>query len=214
MAIIDDYLSVARSARSLLASKEVADHWEGPSVLAEWTVAGLAGHLARSVFLLRGILEAPVDQTAPRVTAVGYFVSALSDADLHVESVVSAAIRLRGVESAGPSHDDLLRRYEAVLVDLENALPGMDPELVVSSNGMNLSLGQYLVTRLVEMAVHADDLAVSVATSPAAFDGPVQDAVAETLAAIAVRRHGFTAVLHGLARAERSTAAISAFSAP
>jgi len=211
VSVVDDYLRCAVVVRDQLASPELQRMWDAPSALREWTVGGLAGHVARSVFLLPGILAAQVSEDDALVSAVDYFVSALSEADLDVGSPKALAIRERGMESAGSDVEDLLARYDAVVADLEIVLRGLPEDHVVAALGMRLALREYLITRLVEMTVHADDLAVSVSASPPRFPLEVEETVVRTLACIALRRRGFTALARGLARSERSPGPISAF---
>jgi hypothetical protein len=211
VAIIEDYLDCAGVVRELLASDDVVTRWDAPSVLEMWSVAGLSGHIARSVLLLPGILDAPLDEASPLASAVDYFVTALSEPDLEVTSDMAAMIRDRGLESAGRGPDDLLARYDDVLVGLKTTLPDLGPDHAVAAWGMRLPLSEYLVTRLIEMTVHADDLAVSVGTRTPAFPGAAEEIVVGALAGIAARRRGFTNVLRGLARSERASGRITAF---
>jgi hypothetical protein len=52
------YLGSAAIAVALLADPAVAAAWDQPSALAEFTVRGLAGHLARQVIVVRELLAA------------------------------------------------------------------------------------------------------------------------------------------------------------
>ena len=52
------YLDSAAVAVALLADPAVAAAWEQPSALAEFTVRGLAGHLARQVIVVRELIAA------------------------------------------------------------------------------------------------------------------------------------------------------------
>jgi hypothetical protein len=211
MSPVRDYLDCAEAIGSLIASTQVASAWHRPSALDQWTVAGLAGHTARSVFLVPGILAADVDPGLPTASAVDYFVGALSNTDLDVDSEMSQHIRERGLEESRTGHADLAARYRDELADLAGVLATIDPERDVSAWGMRLSLSQYLVTRMVELAIHGDDLAVSVGVAPPALPATAEATVVQTLAAIAGRRRGFTAVMRGLARRERVTGPITAF---
>lgn len=67
-----EYLATAAVARKLLDRREVQDHWESPSALAELTVAGLAGHLARAVVAGVDYLDAPVLEAAARRVSTLY----------------------------------------------------------------------------------------------------------------------------------------------
>jgi len=74
-----------------------------------------------------------------------------------------------------------------------------------------LTLHDFLTTRMMELAVHADDLAVSVGVPTPEFPAAVLEPVVGLLSGLAVRRHGATAVLRALSRAERAPATIAAF---
>jgi hypothetical protein len=74
-----------------------------------------------------------------------------------------------------------------------------------------LSTHDFLVTRLMGMVVHADDLAASVDLPTPAFPDPVVAAVLGLLSAVAVDRHGQAAVVRALSRPQRAPASVSAF---
>jgi hypothetical protein len=69
-----------------------------------------------------------------------------------------------------------------------------------------LSLDDFLVTRMMEIVVHSDDLAFSVGLPTSELPSSVVEPVLALLTALAVRRHGATA----LARAERAPKTIAA----
>jgi hypothetical protein len=65
---------------------------------------------------------------------------------------------------------------------------------------------------LLELVVHADELAVSVGLEPVVFSEPAIDLVVVTLSRISRKRHGDVAVIRSLSRPERAPAhGISAF---
>jgi hypothetical protein len=74
-----------------------------------------------------------------------------------------------------------------------------------------LALDDFLITRMMEIAVHSDDLALSVGVVTPALPSAVLDPVLSLLSGLAVRRHGPTAVLRALSRSERAPATIAAF---
>ena len=210
MTVVSEYLEVASRVRRFLASDEVAKYWQYPSTLDQWTVAGLAGHLARPVLIIPGILAAEVPVDKPLASAVDYFAGIPAD-DLGPDSQFSAAVRERGVESAGDGQEDLLKRYDEVLADLMIDLPTQAPDREVVALGVRMQLRQYLITRMVEMMVHSDDLAVSIGTATPEFPAGATDSVISTLACIAARRHSTTDLLRALARSERAPESVSAF---
>jgi len=85
-----------------------------------------------------------------------------------------------------------------------------DVVVLVPWAGWSLRLNDFLTTRLLEIVVHCDDLDFSVDIPTPRFPPPVIDRVIGLLAQLAVQRHGATAVLRGLSRAERAPAGIAA----
>ncbi len=203
------YVAAARVAVDLLASAEVAQAWDGASVLAEFGVGDLAGHLARSVFLVHDYLDLPDPRAAQPVQAGPYF-AALEGAD-DVHSQLNVSIRQRGHELAVDGPLALAERAAAALDGLVERL-GTEPlTRQVEARGHALLLEEYLRTRIVEIVVHVEDLELSVGLGPGLGPGDdvpdlpddaVADAV-EVLLAAARHRHGDAAVLRALARRER-----------
>lgn len=62
-----------------------------------------------------------------------------------------------------------------------------------------------------ELVVHADDLAVSVAVPTPPLPATTTEPVVDLLSRLAVRRHGSTALIRALARTERAPDTIAAF---
>jgi hypothetical protein len=75
----------------------------------------------------------------------------------------------------------------------------------------SLRLDDFLLTRLVEITVHLDDLATSIAAPPPVLPQAVTTPVRHLLVDLAAQRHGDPAVLLALTRAERASRSISAF---
>lgn len=75
----------------------------------------------------------------------------------------------------------------------------------------SLTLDDMLITRIMEIAVHSDDLAVSIGLPAVQLPEATADIAAELLVKIAMRRHGQAAILRALSRAERAPRSIAAF---
>ena len=73
--------------------------------------------------------------------------------------------------------------------------------------GIVIRLDEYLLTRLVELALHIDALCVSVGVPAPELPEAARAAAIGTLVEVARLRHGDTAVLNALARRERDTGA-------
>lgn len=198
--MIASYLTAATTVSGLLRRPEVDEAWDRPSELDGFLVSGLAGHLARAVFTVEGYLAAPVPPDASPVSADIYVsvIAALTDED-------NQRIVDRGQADAGSGPDDLRARFDAALDRLRLALPSLSPERSMAMFGGNvLPLRDCLVTRLVELLIHADDLAVSVGVPTPAFPGEAEEAVLGLLLRQSQRRHGTPALLRAFARAERA----------
>jgi hypothetical protein len=205
------YLEAAASAAGLLRDPAVTAAWPEPSALAEFSVAGLAGHLARQVFVVPHVLGLPLPGDAPHFSLIEHYTnSAWVGADPRDE--VSVVVRRGGEEEAADGPAALAERTGAVLEKLRAALPAQPPGRVVALSWApwTLSLDDFLTTRMLEIAVHSDDLAASVGIEPPALPGQVLDTVVTLLARLAIRRHGQAAVLRALSRAERAPATIAA----
>ena len=94
---------------------------------------------------------------------------------------------------------------------LAAAVEAAGPTTYVPWQDCSLPTDDFLVVRLMETVVHADDLAVSVGAPAPAFDPAVLEPVLALLAALAVRRRGQDAVLRALSRHERASGPVSAF---
>jgi len=197
------FLRVAASARQVIAAPEVAAHWDEPSVLAQLTVRGLAGHLGRGAWVVEEYLDAGIPADAVDVgDAVGYYAAIVLTTDL--DDVLNTAIRDRGETEAAGGHDAVLERLDATRARLAERFAALAPDARVAAiMGVTLDLDEYLVTRMVELVAHTDDLAVSVGLEPPAPDPDAATLVVHCLVDVARRRHGDLAVVLALTRRER-----------
>ena len=113
--------------------------------------------------------------------------------------------------AAGPGESAAV--LDAAITALPAAIVDAGPVTFVPWQGCALATDDFLAMRLMEIAVHADDLAVSVHLSAPAFPDPAAEPVIELLTALGRRRHGTTEMIRALSRAERGRS-ISAFSGP
>lgn len=185
----------------------LAERFEGPSALAEFSVRGLAGHLRRAMTMVETYLDqpAPTDDVE-HLSASAYFATVLpSDRDLNSE--FHRAIRQRGIETAPDRPDDFSLMWAETAGNLITRLEQEpDDRLVQVFGDLVLTLDEYLATRIVELVVHADDLAVSLDVAPALLSPAVTGLVITTLVEVARIRHGDSAVVRALSRRERDTA--------
>jgi len=189
----------------------LAERFEGPSALAEFSVRGLAGHLRRAMTVVETYLDqsaagAPAHPSAEMPSAAAYY-AGIMPADRDLDSDFNRSIRQRGVESApGPAEDFALEWGETAARMVTRLEEEPDDRRVQVFGGLVMALDEYLVTRLVELVVHVDDLAVSLEVEPPELDPAATGLAISTLVGVARLRHGDVAVLRALSRRERDTA--------
>ncbi|MBO2446218.1 maleylpyruvate isomerase N-terminal domain-containing protein [Actinomadura barringtoniae] len=202
------YFMVADSAVELLADPAVAAAWHEPSALEGFTVGGLAEHLASQIFNVRRVLDAPLPPEPPIGLLDHYERVAWTTSGLDHEANV--IIRKTGEDAAAEGPAAMVNRARAALGDLRETMPE-DRPVFLPWVRWSLSLNDLLITRLMELAVHSDDLAVSVGLPTPVLPDEATDVVAVLLTRLAVRKHGLTPVLRALSRAERAPETIAAF---
>lgn len=178
----------------------VATAWEAGSALPDYTTGALVGHVLSATSALERYLDAP-PPTAPPVPRGAYYAGVAKPGaapELH------AGIRQRGAAQAAGGHPAAMAAFRALrgrLVD-RLAAEGEDRALVVAY-GLPMRLDDYLETRIVELVVHQDDLAVGLGVN--AGLAPAAVAVASDHLLEACReRHGGLEVLRALTRPGRT----------
>jgi hypothetical protein len=207
----DPFLAAADVALTLIREPAVARRWTEPSALTGMTVGGLAAHLGAQVqnvwsalsadaFLADGVRTLPEHYDAVRWRG----------APLDDEANRWIVVSTERAAGDGPEAvlDRVTRACETLPARLA-AVPGDQPVLLPWT-GWALTLDDLLVTRMMEIAVHGDDLAVSVDLPTPVLPDEVFAPVAALLTDLAARRHGQAAVLRALARRERAPETIAA----
>jgi hypothetical protein len=204
------YLSIAALAERLIGEPVVARRWAEDSALAGYTVGGLAGHLARAVLTVDRYLDGEVVSGVP-VDAAGYFVRVLGAHD-PLTSELHTSVRARAMQEAADGPGALVERLGQSRRALHARLAEVDPAAQIAVlDDTVMSVESYLETRMVELVVHIDDLAVSVGRDIADDIEPRAYAtVAAALAQLAAAREGGLATVRSLARRERQPEAVRA----
>jgi uncharacterized protein (TIGR03083 family) len=197
------FCEAADATAQLVAAPALKDRFEGPSALAEFSVRGLAGHLLRAMTSVDGYLDRPAPAGGDVVSAAQYYASVLGG-ETDINSDFHRSIRQRGMEAAPETPEALPGAWAEVAARLRSRLPAEPADRRVQVFGnLVLTLDDYLVTRLIELAIHADDLAVSLDVEPPPLPAAATGLVITTLVEVARIGHGDTAVLRALARRER-----------
>ncbi|WP_195909199.1 maleylpyruvate isomerase N-terminal domain-containing protein [Microlunatus sp. Gsoil 973] len=195
----------------LVGSTEVADAWDRESELPGMTVGGLVRHLVSQPECAVEFLTAPGPPDAPVLTLVGHY-ERVDWLLAPTDAIENTSIRddFNQMSSAGPTESvEVLARSRR---KLGAAMAGAGPTTYVPWQECALPTDDFLVVRLMEIVVHADDVTSSVGTAPVAFSSEVLEPVLALLAALAAKRRGQDAVLRALSRHERrSGSSVSAF---
>ena len=194
----------------LVGAPEVAASWESGSALPGMTVGGLVRHLVSQPECAVEFLRADAPAGAEAVSLMAYF----KDVDwLHapVDGPENTSIRdeFNAMAAGGQPHS--LAILEESRGELAAAIAAAGPATYVPWQDLALQLDDFLVCRLLEIVVHADDLAASIGRQTPDFADEVLDPVVSLLAALSVRRHGQGSVVRNLARSERAEGSVSAF---
>lgn len=198
------FVAGASVAAGLLRRPEVADRWLDASALPKMTVGALACHLGRQAVVAADLLARSTDLPAlgsadEHYHRAAWVTSTSPDDPVNDRSTSDADAAL------GPGALDA-RTTEALAAVRERLSSGTASEVVpIPWQGWSLRRRDFLLTRLLEVVVHTDDLAVSVGVPTPAFPDEAFAPVRDLLARLAERRHGQSALVGALARAERSS---------
>jgi hypothetical protein len=195
------FIDCSAASLALLKSPAVAEQWDGPSALPEFSLKGLAGHLVRATGTVKVYLDRDEPDEEP-ISTSAYYAAAVDVTD--IASPLHVAVRERGEEHAAGGYESLIHQYEDELKHLRSRLAG-EPEdrRIRVFKDLVLLLDDYLVTRMIELIVHSDDLAVSVGLATPEFPPVAAGMAIDALVGVALLRHGDLAVLRALTRRER-----------
>jgi hypothetical protein len=194
----------------------VAARWGEASALAGFTVGGLTAHLGWQVQSAALALAAVRPEPGAEVTGLLEHYARAAWVGAAADAPVNVGIRDAGEERAraGAAEQAELTRTAREQCAALLAAPGFGPETVIAVpwiEGRAMTAGDVLTTRLMELVVHGDDLAVSLGVATPSYPGSAFETVNDLLVRVAAARHGSLAVLRALARAERAPASIAAF---
>ena len=193
----------------LIQRVEVCDQWLKPSALPKMSIGALACHLGRQVVRAAELLLVPTD------------VPPLDSVDAHYQLAAWVTTTSPDDPPNDRSADDteaalgaaaLKDRTARALAEVRGLLTAgaAGDVILIPWQGWSLRRDDFLLTRMLEIVVHADDLAISLDIPTPEFPAEVFIPVRDLLVRLAVKRHGQSAVISALTRRER-TQVISAF---
>lgn len=197
------FLSAASIAIELIQRREVSDRWLQRSTLPKMSIGALACHLGRQICraaeMLPAVADLPtLDSADVHYARAAWVTSTSPDDPVNDRSTDDAEAAL------GPSA--LQDRTTAALQTVRDLLlAGSARDIVpIPWQGWSLRRHDFLLTRLLEIVVHSDDLAVSLELSTPEFPEEVFAPVRDLLVRLSVRRHGQSALVSTLTRRERA----------
>jgi hypothetical protein len=175
------------------------------------TVGGVTRHLvsqpADAVEFLRiqpPPPHAPVVSLAELYERTDWFAAA-------VDAEENTSIRDDFNQMAEEGHAESVAILTQALADLPDAIAAAGDTTYVPWQDSALATDDFLVVRVMEIVVHADDLAASIGRPTPLFDDDVLHPALALLAMLGARRHGQDAALRALAREERAARPAAAF---
>jgi hypothetical protein len=199
----DAYLRSAAAAVELIGRRELGERWNDPTVLEEFEMGALAGHLARGILTVYWYLDMPEPDGAV-VSASEYFAESPA-AGGSVHSEANAQVRARGEETARGGWARLYLDVGKAADRLADRLATEPASRLIPAVGQALTIDEYLKTRIVELVIHIDDLARSLELPTPELPYEATTIAIAVLVGTARVRHGDRAVLNALARRELDT---------
>jgi hypothetical protein len=204
--VVAAFRSAADSSGELLRSAPVAERWTDGSALEGVTVGGLAAHMVGATLRLERVLADPPPDGSPLVTLAGCYGLNLVDDRAQLDTGLHPLIRADGEKRAAIGPEAVAGKFAAVV-------SGLLPRLAVESDerlvpmlqppGAATTLRVYVITRIIELVVHSDDLAVSVGSVGIPLPREAADVVMAAFVELARERSGDLAVMRAFTRRER-----------
>ncbi|WP_430495990.1 maleylpyruvate isomerase N-terminal domain-containing protein [Micromonospora trifolii] len=202
------FLDAAETAAALLREPILAERWSRPSALADFSTGGLARHLAYQVTHTLTFLGAAPGQSA--ISVLEHF-TGNTWVTSGVDSADNIGIRRRSEQGAASTTAwDLADTFDAALTELRAVVPAQPPGRIVDLGDWGLRIDDFLLTRVMELVVHVDDLAVSLSLPTPSMPAAAAEATIQLLSSLAAWRHGSLDVIRALAREERAPTSIAA----
>jgi hypothetical protein len=204
------FLDALPHVAALIAEPALEERWTDESALAKMSIGSLACHLNRQVVVAHQLLTQPTDFPVLEGGADEHYARAAwtkttspddpeNDRSGYDEEALAGVLKLRETTATAAAQVTTL-----LTEGTASAAAGLPWQ------GWALSRDAFLLTRMLEVVVHSDDLALSLGVPTPEFGEAVFEPVLRLLVRLSVRRNGQSAVVSSLTRRERQRG-ISAF---
>ncbi|TMC48482.1 MAG: hypothetical protein E6J14_12090 [Chloroflexi bacterium] len=204
--VVAAFGSAADLAGELLRSAAVGERWKEGSAVEGFSVGGLAAHMVGATLRLQRVLDEAPPEGSPVVTLTGcYGLNRVND-PAELETGMHPLIRADGERRAAMGQEAVAGKFAAVVSGLLPRLATESDERLVpvlQPQGAATTLRVYVVTRIIELLVHSDDLAVSAGRDGFALPREAADVVMLAFLELARERAGDLAVMRAFTRRER-----------
>ncbi len=160
---VDVYMGAVDWLNAILTRSEVVECWSRPSVVARYSVGGVAAHAVHGVLWLERVLKDAEPVGLRKVKVFEYM--GLNRVDAKNDDPFGASLRSAAegfAETGAHIVAATLTVSRDALVTLLSAAPASRAVPVIRVAGAYAPLSEYLPTRILEAVVHGDDVASSV----------------------------------------------------
>jgi len=194
-------VEAVEAAAELMSRPVVGEKWDEPSALDGMTVGSLSAHLVRAAGATLAYLDRTDPATGPDdelLTPITYFHAA-------VDSPIHEQIKHVSSSEAEIGHEAMVAQCRGIADQMvERFAEEPHDRLVGALGGRMLTLDDFCRTRMIEVLLHLDDLAVSVGEERPETDPEGAAIVIDITLGIARHLNGDWGVLYALTRGERS----------
>lgn len=195
----------------VLDRPEVSKSWTEASAMDGYTVGAVVGHVNAAIGWLEALLDAspPADLRPMRLGS--YYRGMKREPEAGAPHPVHDVVRELSEGAARHGCEANREKFRSLVERLVARLEGESGERLLDLRPMvpaAIRLGDFLRTRVVELVVHADDLAASIGVEPVPPSEDSATVAIEVMTAVARMAHGDLAVVRALARRERESAAV------
>jgi len=161
-------------AHAVLATDAVAAAWDADSILPKMTVGDVGGHLLAVLLMFDRRYDVAIPPGGTPSDPLGGYASVRLSDPSDLERPPFTMPREGGRRVGGRGHMLVTQQFAETLARLDGRLrdDGPDRAILVGDGTVPMTLRAFSTTRIVELVVHADDLAesVGVAVPPPSID--------------------------------------------
>jgi hypothetical protein len=204
--ITEAFRDATDAAVRVVNHETVARNWAGRSALDGFTVGGLVSHLYAATRRTEIVLDEPVLEEGTSLGLSEFYGANRVNRPDDLAEGPHLLIREDGERRAKQGYEAVTRRFQELVTRLNERLPNESPELrvpVLLVAGGVTSLGTYVVTRIIELVVHGDDIASSVDLPAPQISSQTGSLVLGALVEIARARCSDLEMIRAFTRRER-----------